>query len=353
MTMLSPISLSSIADAQFEQDVSRRLEALESRQTQQAQQSRVDASSFLEAFVFSGLVQVQAHFGETQDNRSTSDLRVDTVELGMAAALNSNVSAELVLLYEEGETDLGVDVATLTFREMVGDLNGYVGKQYLPFGAFETALVNDTLVLELAEINKTAVQVGSRIHHGEWGAYLFDGDVDRENHVENWGLTFARVETDWQVGVDYLSSLAESDGFATVVDDTGLILEDSASAITLSGQWTLGELSVLGEYLTSLGTLQYDDGLNGIHFKPRALQLELDYTAAIQQQAWTFAIAWQQTENVAGFIPRQRFSVGGATDLFPGVSTGMEFWYDTNYSESDGGSGENSMNLVVQISAEF
>lgn len=338
-----------LADAKFEQKVERRLAELEATKSQTA----TEETLLSERAVISGLVKIQAAHGDSPDSRSYSRLDVDTFEIGIALAINEKVDGELVLLYEENETDFGVDVVTLSFSEFIGPVNASVGKQYLPFGAFETALVNDSLILELAETNKTSMVVDSEFHNMVLGGFVFDGDVDRENHVENWGLSFDLLEDSWRLGVDYLSSLAESDGFTGAAEASGLSLEEGAAAMGVSGLWQQQGWVLVGEYLTSFSNMKYNQGVDRVQFKPRALQFELGYSAPIQEREVTFAVAYQKTKGVVGLIPKQRFSLGSSTELYKQVNGGVELWFDKDYRESEGGSGNNYMNVVLQLTAEF
>ena len=69
----------------------------------------------------------------------------------MTAQLSDYSSAEISLLYEEDSTDLEVDTASISFEKEGNPFALQVGQTYLPFGMFTTSLVNDTLVLEVAE----------------------------------------------------------------------------------------------------------------------------------------------------------------------------------------------------------
>ncbi|MEE2731759.1 MAG: hypothetical protein VYA55_13150 [Pseudomonadota bacterium] len=52
-------------------------------------------------------------------------------------------------------------------------------------------------------------------------------------------------------------------------------------------------------------------------------------------------------------LPESRLSLGGSTSVYENVSLAVEFWHDEDYSENDGGTGEKSNNVVVQLAADF
>ena len=331
------------ADAEFERRVEERLAALEGKAPSQT-------SGWSDKVALSGLIEIEAAIGEEFDDQSYSSLTVATVELGLAAQISKQVAAEIVLLYEEGDTPLDVDVATLRFDKLIGPVDLLIGKQYLPFGRFETALVNDTLILELAETNKTAALFGIEQDALNLGVFLFDGDVDRAEHVENWGLTFTFAQDNFSVGADYISSLAESDALS---EELGEFYVDDDGAFTLSGKIDLDEVTILGEYLTALDDIEYQDGLAIAKAEPSAIQVEVDIAAQINDKAWSFGFAVQQTDDAAGWLPEQRLSLGGSTEIYDGVGLGLEFWHDVDYDTNDGGTGEKANNVVLQLAAEF
>ena len=337
------LSASALADAVFEQKVEERLAKLEK------QQAAKSGSALGEKVEFSGVIEIEASLGEGYDDESYSDLTVATVELGIAAEINEKVDAELVLLYEEGETELDVDVATLAFEDLIGPVDLLVGKQYLPFGRFETALVNDTLVLELAETNKTAALFGLEQDGFSAGFYLFDGSVDREDHVENYGFTVSFGQENFNVGFDYISALTESDAVSELVDPLDLDSDDGA--FSLSGSLNVDVITIIAEFMTAIDDIEF---VGGGEFQPQAIQVEVDFAADLGGKEYTFGFALQESdEAIALGLPETRLSFGGSTTVYENVSLGLEYWHDEDYDRRDGGTGEKSNNIVLQLAAEF
>lgn len=358
---LSALLLALSATAYGAEPQSQAQPTVEERLTALEQQSAKPAA-LPDSVQVRGLVEVEAVGGEDYAGQSYSDLTVATVEVGVDAAINDKVSAALVFLYEQDQTDFGVDEATLTIAGLVGPVNFTVGKMYVPFGTFETALINDTLVLELAETNKTAALFAFAQSGIEAGAYVFDGDQERERHAENYGVTVGFVQETFQVGVDYLSSITESDGVADLnetlsaeadpVIDPAFEWDDAAPAYNVHGQIALGAVVLIAEYIGLADPLV--DATNGIEIEPAAAQLELDFTATLAGHEYTLAAGYQQTEDalVLG-LPEERMSLGCSTEIYRNVTLGGEIWRDTDYGLADGGSDEESDNLVVQLAASF
>lgn len=341
------LSVTAMADAEFERRVEQRLAKLEQQKGSQNNNLLGDKVKF------SGLVEIEAAMGEGFDDKSYSDLTVATVELGLTAQINEKVGAELVLLYEEGDTELDVDVATLSFDGLFGPVDLLVGKQYLPFGRFETALVNDTLVLELAETNKTAALFGLEQDGLTIGGYLFDGSEDRERHVENYGLTVSFAQDNFSAGLDYISSLAESDGLIGYKEEKFYDYVEDDGAISISGSLNLDAVTIIGEYLFAVDDVTWTDGFLNYSKDLAAIQIEVDFAAKLGEKDYTIGFAIQETDEAGGLLPEQRISLGASTEIYENVGLGLEFWRDTDYSVAKGGTDEKSNNIVVQLAAEF
>jgi hypothetical protein len=309
---LMGISASASADAAFERKVEERLAKLE-------QQNKNNGSQIADKLTITGVVEIEASIGEGFDDKSYSDLTVATVEVSMSAELTDKVGAEVIFLYEQDETELDVDVATLSFDQIIGPVDLLIGKQYLPFGRFETALVNDTLILELAETNKTAAVFSLEQDGLIVGAHLFDGSVDRERHVENWGLTFQYGQDNWAFGADYISSLAESDGLSGFAEDEGLSLIEEDGAFTVSGSLGVDVITIVAEYLSSVSDIKWDTGAGEVETKPSAIQIEVDFNTELSGKEYVFAFAIQESDEAGGYLSEQRISFGGSTSVYENV----------------------------------
>ena len=94
-----------------------------------------------------------------KDSDSTSELVLDAVELSFAAEMNENVGVEAIIKYEEGDVILDEAFATLDKIAHL-PLSIKVGQYVLPFGVFESHLINDPITQEKFEINTAGVSLG-------------------------------------------------------------------------------------------------------------------------------------------------------------------------------------------------
>ncbi len=326
-----------------------------------------ESSQVAESLALSGTVEFGAYAGEGYADDDYSDLTVDTAAVALAAQLNDYSSAEISLLYEEDATELEVDTASISFAKEGNPLSLQLGQTYLPFGAYSTSLVNDTLVLEIAETRETAAIAGYAQDGFTAQAYVFNGDVDHDsdsnNTLQNWGARLAwdsaEEEEGTGLGLDYISNMADSDGIQGFVEDNvadaSLWLEDARSAWSAHAYTNLGSIKLTGEYLAMTDFSDAEiAAAPGLQESPEAWQLEAAYTTRLFDRDYTFALAWQETEDALFLeLPKRRQSVGASTALDEKTTLGLELWRDKDYRVSDGGTGETSSNIGLLLTREF
>ena len=164
LTSLTTPSQTSEANSTSDiQHINARLEKLE------RQNSTVNsaANAISDKLDITGVIEFEGAYTESVDysNESESEFAIATVEIGIAAYVSENIHGNIVLLYEDGDSALGVDVATLTFSNVGGSLDILLGKEYVPFGTFETSMVNGTLISDIAETHETIIMAMFGVVH--------------------------------------------------------------------------------------------------------------------------------------------------------------------------------------------
>lgn len=305
-----------------------------------------------------GLIEVEASYADPYEGDSESDIALATFELGLAAQVTEWVEATASLLYEEGETDLEVDIAQVTLaNEAVTPVYVNVGQFYLPFGAYETNLVSDPLTLEIGEIRESAVEVGF-VYEGFGGSiYTFQGDneVDGDTRIDSWGanLGFAQEldAVSWSVGAGYISNLGDSDSLRdTVVDPT-----DFTGGWTANLAVVAGDFNLIGEYLGAADSFDAAAlSFDGNGAKPEAWNIELGYSFEVFGRESVAAVAYQvSNEALALELPEARWLVGWSIGIFDGTALSFEYSHDSDYSTGKGGTGEDASAFVAQLAVEF
>jgi hypothetical protein len=340
------------------QNQSDELEALKARI---AKLESAPGSNWMKNLQFSGLFEFEGEIGENYDGDNFSDLDVATVELGLDANINRYVTTHLQFLYEEDGTSFDIDEAVVQFSDSNNPITLTLGQLYLPFGSFETALINDTLALELGETLQTAAVFAYIQDELTLSAYVFDGDVDHPDTIESWGVHIGYGTDQLSGGFDLISSLADSDGVAGWLSEADWLNNtsfdvnrvDSASGVSLYGRLSQDNLVVMAEYLSALSHIEYRDIGIRAKFKPSVFHLEVNYMTPVARQDVTFAFAIQETDDLGGFLPEQRISLGASFELLKSTRLGAELRLDDDYSKSKGGSGSEEQALIVQLSTVF
>lgn len=328
-----------------------------------------------------GLVEVEAFDAEPFGGGDESDVVLATFELGIASQVTDWVEVVASLLYEEDDTDLEVDLAFITIADPdVTPVFLTAGQIYVPLGAYETNLVSDPLTLEIGETRETAVELGV-VYEGFGGSvYAFNGDnkIDGDNRLGSCGANLLygqELDTvTWTVGAGYISDLGDSNTLQdAVADNRSARLEElegagdplagtfNADPTERTGGWTAnlaviaGGFNLIGEYLTAADDFDPDSlSFNGAGAKPSAWNIEIGYGFEMFGKESVVAAAYQGTdEAVALELPKERWMLGLSVGIFDNTALSLEYAYDTDYDEDDGGTGDNANAVVAQLAVEF
>ncbi|MEJ2741051.1 MAG: LbtU family siderophore porin [Gammaproteobacteria bacterium] len=297
---------------------------------------------------FGGTLEIEAiaYDGYTSDF-DYEDVTVAALELGIGVTLSERLMAEVGFLYEEDETDFGVDIAVLHLA-LSDVFTVSAGQVYIPFGRYETALVNDPFTLELGVSIETALLADYNAGTVKVTGYVFNGDVSEASETGDTANSFGvRVAGDagtlsW--GVDFMNNLADSDGIS---ESVGASVPDLVSALSVYGSVDVGGIALYGEYLRALDDTQF----NNQSFEPSALHLEAVFSAAGEA---SIVGAIQRTDDARFLLlPETRLSIGYRTMLDDIVDLGAEFFFDEDYGTQEGGTNESALGVVVNVAVSF
>lgn len=313
-----------------------------------------------------GVVEVEAGRNDPDSGDSSSDIVVATAEIGIAAQINDWVASEITLLYEEDDTDLEVDLATIAIANPDGPWFIVAGQQYLPFGTYETNLVSDPLTLAIGEIRETAVVAGIESNGFSGGVYAFNGGLDAngDSDIDAFGA-FAGYsrESDsgtFAVNLGYISDIGDADGLQdTIQDNIDLAMldyDDQVAGVTLDAMFSTGPFTFIVEYTKASDRFTMNElAFRGRGAQPSAFNVEAGYGFTVAGRAATFALAWQETdEAVALGLPQKRVAAAVSVDVLDNTTLSFEWAHDDDYSVADGGSGENGGDTITgQLAVEF
>jgi hypothetical protein len=299
------------------------------------------------------LVEVEADGREDFDGSNSGDLVLAKAKLGFQTQVNTWLGGRLLLLHEHGGPDLEIDeaVITLTPRGLDG---GYldVGRQYLPFGRYETHLVSDSLVQELAETRETALVMGrdnDALHAAVW---LSSGDTGEAMSNGGFNIGLAReLQSLWfDAGLGYITSLGDSDRLQERVGEA-----DRVPGYSVYAGFGVGPFTITADYVSATGRFDaaYLEHM-GRGARPSGHGVEAGYTFELAGYETTVAAAVQGTrEAQAPGLPRTRRLVGMSMDLGDHLAVGLEYSRGRDYKVGEGGTGRTANAFVVQLAAEF
>ncbi len=308
----------------------------------------------------SGTIEGEAVYGEDFEGNSLSEFNVATVELGFDAQVTEWALGHILAIYEGGDEDeLFIDEATI-------ELGNYeqlpvvmtAGKFYMPFGMFETNLIQDPLTLEIGEISDAGVAIGVE-KAGFYGAVYGYNGIDttgNSDEINGFGLmagySLTIEDFSLETAVSWVSNIADSGGISDALEDT---IEDEVSGVSVNLLAAYGPFSFIVEYTSALESFESTEiSFEASGAKPMAWNLELGYSTEIVGKETVFAVGYQGTgESVELGLPESRLAGAASFVIFNGTTISFEYLYDEDYDVSEGGTGETASTFTTQLAYEF
>jgi hypothetical protein len=300
-------------------------------------------------FILSGLIEAEASLVHVEGGDEEDDLRLSTVQIGLDAQLTPWLGGHIIGLWEEDDTEpMVVDEAVLSLTspwQLGGQTPAlHFGRQYLPFGRFESAMISDPLTLELGETHTTAAVLALTGDH--WNAALgtFAGSIgDSNDGLDSWVVAIEAMPREGvTLGAFWLSDLAESD--ANLVQDEGIYRADVpgwSAFVTLQH----GDFGLSAEYLAAAERFKREvveagEDLNGR--RPQVWNLELSWQATEQLQ---LAVRYEEADDYQADVRRY-----GATVSY-GLCDSALLAFEYLQAKADGNPSEHY--LTAQLAVEF
>jgi hypothetical protein len=330
------------------------------KQLEDAINRQPESDKWYDRLQISGLIEVEASHGKTDfkdpavEDEKTSDVDLATVELGVDAKISAHVDGHVLFKYEDD--DLFVDEGFIT---LVGTENfpAYLiaGRQYIPFGNFDSHFVTDPTTLVLGETNDGAVVAGYRFG-GEMvdvsiGAFNGDAEKSDKDDVINsfvGSIVVSPIEN-IKFGASYTSNIAGSDSFNEVVVDPDNL--DS-----LVGGWSgfvtfefLERFKLIGEYVGALDNFKAGeiyDAADTKERKPSAWNVELG--VAIIDKVELAARYGGSDDGGADFLPESQYGAVLNWGFFKNTNLALEYLhgeFEDDAQETD--------SFIAQLAIEF
>lgn len=346
--------------------IEHQADVIDGQQKQLAAGTSSAGNGWFQNVELSGVVEVEANHNDSYTRNSSNDLTLATVEVAISSQVNDWIRADITLLHEEDDTNLEVDVGTLTIAPPDG--GGWfltTGQFYMPFGAYESNMISDPLTLEIGETRESALQVGFENGPFSGSAYAFNGTNKRnggdENRIDNWGANLAVAhevsDVKFSVGAGYINDVGDSDGLQGQINTRlgSNNVRDHVSGWTANAMAEAGSLVFIGEYLAATDDFEATELLfKGGGAEPKAWNTEVGYNFALMGKDSTVAIGYQGTREALDLgLPKRRWLAGFSVDILENTALSFEWAHDKDYSSSDGGTGENGNTVTTQLAVEF
>ncbi|MCK5003334.1 MAG: LbtU family siderophore porin [Gammaproteobacteria bacterium] len=313
----------------------------------------------------SGAVEVEFNTGDDHTSATSGDIALATVALNFDAQINNNVSAHIVVLHEDDDTDPPViDTGIISITNDSMFMNA--GRMFIPFGNFESHMVSDPLTLEIAETQEAVIEVGYEADGLRASVYAFNGGADKNEAdndvVDDFGISIGyNMKMDsmsLDLGFDYINNMAETDSIeGTVIGGGpgGGTIEEHTAGIALHAIINMDALTVIFEHITAADDFNTADlDFNGENASPSATNLELAYTMNMGDREMTMAVAHQRTSDIdASALPESRNMISVSTTIVDDVGFAVEYSSASDYETADGGTGESGGMLTAQLAVEF
>lgn len=240
-------------------------------------------------FTLSGLIEAEVSLVHVEGGDEEDDLRLSTVQIGLAAEITP-LGGHAIGLWEEDDTEpMAVDeaVMSLTSPWQIGGQTPalHFGRQNLPFGRFDSAMISDPLTLELGETHTTAALLALTGERWSAMAGAFEGSVDGgDDGIDSWVAAVEATPLEGVAfGASWISDLAES--AAELVADEGLY-RDAVAGWSAFVVVQHGPLGLTAEYLAAVN-----------RFEPEQVGADGDLTGD-RPEAWNLELSWQATDKL-------------------------------------------------------
>ncbi len=322
--------------------------------------SAVEGDNWYDRVRIGGLVEVEAGYEKRKFNdpaaedETTGDVDVAAVELDMDVRIVDHVDGHVLIKYEEGDVFLDEGFITLTGGD---DLPAYLiaGRQYIPFGNFDSHFVTDPTTLMLGETNEGAVVAGYRLGDdmADLALGAFKGKVRKsgdDDTIDGYVASLTATPFEGLVfGASYTSSLAAADAFADEVTDTENMASHVAGFSAHVSLEFLDSFKFMGEYVGALERFRAGEIYDPADDKPR------------KPKAWNAELAFAVTDAVeitarcggsedgADLLPESQYGAVINWRFFDNTNLALEYLYGKFENDDHG----KTHTVTAQLAVEF
>lgn len=297
----------------------------------------------------SGLVLEAEMPWETGDAESTGDIALSTFELSLDAEPVQGVIGHAVFLWEGDESEgIAVDEATITLDGLwMTDFYLETGLKCIPFGVFNSHMLSDPLVKELAETKESVVQLGYSRESFDISAGIFNGNIDEpesDNKPDNYFATAGfSLFAGTTASISWVSDMGEGglEDYFTALPDTTPYVNVAGLDVALTSE--LGLFTVELEYVTALDEWQNHSGSTD-PIKPSSWNAEI---ACAFEDKYGLAVRYEGCSD----FPDQaetRYGIAGSCQVREHVTLGLEYFI-ADFDDTDDDPSTITAKLALEI----
>lgn len=307
-----------------------------------------------------GLIEVEAGMVNDDYNGDSSDIVLATVEIRMDAKINNFVKGNVLLLYEEDDTEeFTVDEGTIT---VIGPFGEFLkaGKMYVPFGVFNSHFISDPQTLELGEINESAFMAGYDSEKMTFSVGAFNGSIHKSGDDDKVDDYFVSINVTPVKGItfgaSYLSDIADTDADIAVafgnLSTHSQGFRDTVAGYSAYVSFSFGPVTLDTEYLAAAdkfdaADLDADNDLSGD--QPVTYNVELAFSA---MEKLELALKYGGNKEFFEF-PEKQYGAALSYALYENTTVKLEYLkgeYDSDYVPA----GQDKVSSVTgQLAIEF
>lgn len=275
---------------------------------------------------------------------ATDTLRIGALELGGEARLGPWMLHALAL-YEQQLTDPPqIDELFIRFQNGI-PLYAQLGRQYAPFGNYDTAMINMPLTQYLGETRYEGLMGVWETDTTHLAGFTYPHQRLKDTWIwgANGGVQLGRLE----LNTSYMNHLNASDGFDGVLNAT-----DTPAGVGFHAQWETDTLTLHGEWIGAVSTFKTQQ----LAWKNRGAQPQ---SWAVESRwqivpIWHWALGYQgSAESVALGLPQQRWISTLSYQLRKNLQLAVELCQDEDYSTQNSGTGRVNRLINTQIALSF
>jgi len=319
------------------------VKSLEKRieQLEDAVSRTVESQRWYDRIRIGGLLEIEAAYISADGKDSTAldaqsgDVDLATVELAVDAKIAPRVDGHVLIKYEDDDVFVDEGFITLSGPD---SLSAYLiaGRQYIPFGYFDSHFITDPPTLSLGETNEGALVGGCRLSGGmiEISAGVFNGKSHKAGGNDILSDYVARLTVVPLEGVrlsaSYTSNLAAADTFFEQVQGDP---EDYVAAWSVFAAVALKNgIDLSAEYVSAAEDFDagelYAAGDSQIR-QPAAWNLELGYAVTDACEiAMRYAGSADGGAGAGEFLPETQYGAVVNWDMNKNTSLALEYLHD-------------------------